>query len=72
MDALHFLSNRQLSLDTLFSSNIDTRENTDFNSALTSLGNVLETQVKTWWDICTFEHYLKEKIIMRNLIGWVR
>lgn len=67
MEALQSLSNRQLHLDTLFSTNVDSRENTDINSALTVFGNVLEKQAKTWWGICTFEHYLKEKIIMQSL-----
>lgn len=32
-----------------------------------ALGNALEKQVRTRWDICTIEHYLKEQIIVRSL-----
>lgn len=29
-----------------------------------TLENLLEKQIKSWWDIFTFEHYLKETFKM--------
>lgn len=66
MDAFHFLSNRQLNLESLFSTEVDIKANTDVTSTFLASGNVLEKQVKT----CTFEHYLKEKIIIMRSLRW--
>lgn len=67
IDAVKFIDNRPNNLDSLFSVDGTLVENEDQSFLLTSLGYALEKQIRTWWDICTFEHYLKEKIIMRNL-----
>lgn len=67
MDSINYLNNRQVDLDTLFSSEGEWEVNEDYNGILNSLGNALEKQVSTWWGVCTFEHYLKEKIIMHSL-----
>ena len=67
MDAIGFLSSRQLDLDNLFSVNEQVRQEKNYNSILTALGNLLEKQVRTWWDKGTIKHYLKEKIIVRSM-----
>lgn len=67
MDIVNFFNSRTLDLESLFSAENVSRDNTDYSGALNTLGDVLEKLVKTWWDICTFKHYLKESIIMRSL-----
>lgn len=56
MAALRFLSNRNIDVDSLFFNSEPTTAQVNFNGAMTALGNALEKQVKTWWDICTLEH----------------
>lgn len=67
MDIFRYLQSRQIDLDSLFS--VDEQPPTDenFDNLFISLGNALEKQIRTWWDICTIEHYLKERIILRSL-----
>ena len=67
MDSINFLSNRLLNMDSIFTNDGGGDDELDFNSLLSTLSNTLEKQVRTWWDIATFEHYLKENIIMRSL-----
>lgn len=67
MDAISFLRDRQLEVDSIFSEELVTDVSHDLTSNLNILGFALEKQVRTWWDICTFEKYIKEKIIMRSL-----
>lgn len=68
MDAFNFLSNRQLNPESIFSSNLiitDCEE--DFSGMLKTIDNLLEKQIKTWWDVFMFEHYCKENLIFRSL-----
>lgn len=68
MEAFNFLSNRQIDPEYVFSSNQEmTDSDEDYTGMLKSLGSLLEKQVKTWWDIFTFEHYEKESLIFRSL-----
>lgn len=67
MNSINFLNNRKVNLNTLFSSEEEWEGNEDYNGILNSLANALEKQIRTWWDVQTFEQYLKEKIIMRSL-----
>lgn len=39
----------------------------DHKGTLLALVNALEKQIRTWWDICTMEQYLKDNIIVRSL-----
>ena len=67
MDALKFLSNRNLDMNTLFTASGPTASQVNYNGAMSALGNTLERQVRTWWDICTLEQYVKDKITIRSL-----
>ena len=68
MDAIDFLSNRQISADSIFSSSQEMTDcEEDYPSILKALDNLLEKQVKAWWDVFTFEHYNKEGLIFRSL-----
>lgn len=67
MDALMFLNNTTINLNNLFSVDGQTTTQVNCNVVITALGNVLEKQVRTWWDIFTLEHYIKEKMIIRSL-----
>ncbi|XP_073465174.1 NACHT, LRR and PYD domains-containing protein 3-like [Aquarana catesbeiana] len=39
----------------------------DYTGTFKNLENLLEKQIKTWWDVFTFEHYLRENLIFRSL-----
>lgn len=67
MDVLRYLSNRHIDVDALFTSYEPTTTQTNYNGAMSALGHVLEKQVRTWWDICSLEQYIKEKVIIRSL-----
>lgn len=67
MDSIRFLSNRHLNMDSIFTSDEEGEDSMDYNAILSALSNTLEKQVRTWWDIVTFEHYLKENIIMHSI-----
>lgn len=67
MDVIRFLSNRQIDIINLLSVEEQINPEENYNGMITALGNALEKQVRTWWDICTIEHYLKEQIIVRSL-----
>lgn len=67
MDALRFLSSRNIDINSLFMNNEPTTTQVNYNGAMSALGNTSEKQVRTWWDICTLEQYIKEKIISRSL-----
>lgn len=67
MDALQFLSSRNIDINNVFTINEQTTAQANFKGAINALGNVLEKQVRTWWDICTLEQYMKENIIFRSL-----
>lgn len=62
MDAVQFISNRSINLDSVFTTDITPVDYVDH-----SLGYTVEKQIRTWWNICTFEQYLKDNIIMRSL-----
>lgn len=66
MDALQFLSSRTIDINAIFAINEQATAQSNINGVLTALGNVLEKLVRTWWDICTFEQYIKEKILVRS------
>lgn len=68
MDAINFLSNRQMNPEDIFSTSQTMTEcEEDVSGSLKNLENLLEKQVKTWWDIFTFKHYEKENLIFRSL-----
>lgn len=67
MEAVKFLANRQIDLNSLFTIDTPTDIRDDYKTILLSLGNALEKQVRTWWDVCTMEQYLKENITVRSL-----
>ena len=51
----------------IFSYNEQSTAQVNYNVTMSALGNALEKQVRTWWDICTFEQYNKDHIIVRSL-----
>lgn len=68
MEAINFLLNRQINSKYIFSTNqVMTECDEDFSGKLKTLENLLEKQVKTWWDMFTFEHSQKENLIFRSL-----
>lgn len=68
MDAFNFLKNRQLNPESVFSNDQPMIENEeDFSALLKTLDGLLEKQIKTWWDVFTFEHYRRENLIFRSL-----
>lgn len=67
MDAVKFLSNRQIDISSLFCTNEEFEMKEDHKGTPLALGNALEKQIGTWWDVCTMEQYIKENIIERNL-----
>ena len=68
MEVINFLSNRQINAESVFSTNQEMAEcEEDYPGTLKALENLLEKQVKAWWDVFTFEHYNKEGLIFRSL-----
>lgn len=68
MEVFNFLTNRQINPDNIFSANQEMAEiDEDVSGMLRSLESLLEKQIKTWWDVFTFTHYQKEKLIFRSL-----
>lgn len=67
MDAVQFISNWSINLDSVFTTDITPVDYVDHGQLLSTLGYTLEKQIRTWWDICTFEQYLKDNILMRSL-----
>lgn len=68
MESINFLSNRQMDPQCFFSFNQEvTEHDEDYTGMFKALDNLLEKQVKTWWDVFTFEHYKKENLIFRSL-----
>lgn len=67
MDAVKFLANRQIDLNSIFTEDTEIAIEENFKSSLLSLGYALEKQVRTWWDISTMEQYVKDNIIVRSL-----
>lgn len=67
MDTVKFISNRTINLDSLFTADAPSVDYVDHSQLLATLGYTLEKQIRTWWDICTFQQYLKDNIIMRSL-----
>lgn len=68
MDAFSYMEKRQVNLEEVFKiSNKKTNSNLDLESLMHKLGHNMEKKVSVWWDICTFETYLKENIVPRRL-----
>lgn len=68
MDLFNYLSDRQMNPEHVFSNNVEmTVDEEDFSVTLRSLENLLEKQIKVWWDVFTFKHYQKENLIFRSL-----
>lgn len=68
MEAINFLSKRQINPDSVFSSSTELGDcDEDTTSLLKNLDHLLEKLLKTWWDVFTFKHYLKEKLIFKSL-----
>lgn len=67
MDALGWLNSRHIDVDALFTNHGPAATHVNYNGAMSALGYTLEKQVRTWWDICTLEQYIKEKVIIRSL-----
>lgn len=67
MNAIQFINNRQIDLNTIFSVNAQLTTEENYDDVMTALCCALEKQLRAWWDVCTVEHYLKQKTIARNL-----
>lgn len=57
MDAINYLSNRQINPECILSTNQEMADcdGEYFSDMLKTLDHLLEKQVKTWWDVFTFE-----------------
>ncbi|XP_073471443.1 vomeronasal type-2 receptor 26-like [Aquarana catesbeiana] len=61
-------SSQQMDPECVFSSNREMADcEEDFSGTLKTFSNLLEKQIKVWWDVFTFEHYQKENLIFRSL-----
>lgn len=68
MDGNNFLSNISFDAKSVFSANQTISDNDeDCSTLFKMLENTLEKQVKTWWDVFTFEHYLRQNLIFRSI-----
>lgn len=66
MEIFTFLDQRQVNLEEIFNAQPKT-DNHNIESLMRKLGHNMEKQVNLWWDIHTFEQYLKENIVPRRL-----
>lgn len=68
MDVFAFLEKRQVNLEEVFNTTTPIKKkSSDIESLMRKLGHNMEKKVSLWWDITTFEQYLKDNITPRRL-----
>ncbi|XP_040212843.1 uncharacterized protein LOC120943544 [Rana temporaria] len=67
MDVFSFLDKRQVNLEDVFNASAPVKKNSDLESLMRKLGHNMEKKISLWWDIVTFERYIKDNIVPRRL-----
>lgn len=68
MEVFSFMEKRKINLEEVFSTTNTSKNRTaDLESLMRKLGHNMEKKVSLWWDISTFETYLKESFVPRRL-----
>lgn len=65
MDISTFIEQREVNLDAIFNSE-DTKLNANLES-FRKLGHNMEKKISMWWDVTTFDKYIKANIVPRCL-----
>ena len=68
MDLFTFVEQREVDLDLVFNDeDPPPKDPSNVQHLIRKLGHGLEKKINTWWDITTFDRYIKANIVPRRL-----
>lgn len=67
MEVFALLEQREVKLNEIFSNTLPVSVSDDLSTNFRKLGYFFEKQIKAWWDIVSFEQYIKSKLVPRRL-----
>lgn len=69
MDIFTFIEQREVNLDVVFNSE-DTKPNANLENFMRKLGHNMKKVVSLWWDVNTFDRYIKANIVLPRRLRW--